>query len=98
MLGFGAEPHHPFHPGAVVPGAVEKHYLTGAGKMLDIALEVPGGGLPRGGFFQGHSARPPGVEMLIEAFNSAPFAGCIPTFEEDYMALTGVFSPILPFQ
>jgi len=36
--------------------------------------------------------------MLIEAFNSAPFAGCIPTFEEDYMALTGVFSPILPFQ
>src|SRR5699024_10339246 len=37
----GAEAHDALHPSAGVPRAVEAYDLTGGGKLLDVALEVP---------------------------------------------------------
>ena len=37
----GAEAHHPFDAGAVVPGPVEQHDLPGRRQVGDVALEVP---------------------------------------------------------
>ena len=41
VLLLGAEAHHSFDPGAVVPGPVEQHDLALRGQVLDVALEVP---------------------------------------------------------
>ena len=40
MLLLGAEAHHVFDAGPVVPAAVEDHDLAGRGKVLDVALHV----------------------------------------------------------
>ena len=40
VLLVGAEPHHAFDAGPVVPAPVEDHDLAGGGKMLHVALHV----------------------------------------------------------
>ena len=66
--------------------------------MLDVALEVPGGGFARGGLFERYGASTTGVEVLVKALDGATLACCVTAFEEDDVALAGVFGPVLPFE
>ena len=71
VLSVGAEAHDALDAGAVVPGAVEEHDLAAGWEVLDVALEVPAGGLALGRLLQGDGARTTGVEVLVEALDGA---------------------------
>ena len=98
MLGFGAKAHDAFDAGAVVPGAVEKYHFPASWKMLDIALEVPGGGFAWRRLLERNGACTAGVEVLVEAFDRSAFTCGVAAFEKDNVALSGFFGPILEFQ
>ena len=98
MLRVGAESHDTFDAGAVVPGAVEEHDLAAGREVLDVALEVPAGGLALGWLLQGDGAGTTGVEMLVEALDGATLTGGVATLEEDDVLLAGVLGPVLPLQ
>jgi hypothetical protein len=98
VLVVGAEPHHPLHPGPVVPGPVEQDHLPGRGQALDVALEVPLPALPIAWTLQSHCRRPSGVEVLGEALDRSALACGISSFEENDDALTCVFDPVLKLQ
>src|SRR5215212_1164221 len=40
MLFFRAKAHHILHPGAIVPTAIEDHYLAGGGEVLHVTLDI----------------------------------------------------------
>ena len=98
MLRLGAEAHDALHAGAVVPRAVEEDDLSGRWEVLDVALEVPGGGFTRGGLFQRDDAGTTGVEVLVEAFDGAALAGGVASFEKDDVALACGLGPVLPLE
>ena len=98
MLGFRTKAHHALHAGTVVPRAVEEDDLSASWEVLDVALEVPRGGLTWGRLFQGDDARTTGVEVLVEALDGATLTGGIATLEENDVALAGFLGPVLPLQ
>ena len=58
VLLLGAKAHDLLDPGPVVPGAVEKHDLSGGRQMCDVAVEIPLAAFGLGRFGQrNHSAR-----------------------------------------
>ena len=93
-----AEPHHAFHPGAIVPAAVEHHDFAARGQVFDIALEVPLAAFDIAGLFQRDHARAARVQMLHEALDRAALARGIPPFEQDHHALLRFLHPLLQFQ
>jgi hypothetical protein len=98
VLVVGAELHHPFHAGPVVPGPVEHDDLTGRGQVRDVALEVPLGALPLAGLLQRDDAGAAGVEVLGEPLDGAALAGGVPALEQEHQALPAVLDPVLELE
>jgi len=90
-----AEAHHPFHPGAVVPGAVVEHHFTGGRQVGDVALEEPFALFLVGGFGERHHAGVARVEVFHVALDRAALAGGVAAFEEDDEFLPGLLCPDL---
>jgi len=95
---FIAEPHHPFHAGAVVPGSVEQGDLARRRKMLDVALEIPLATFHFAWFFQRDHVRPARIEMLHEALDSAALACSVAALEQDDHLLPGFLHPGLKLE
>ena len=79
----GAEAHHAFDAGAIIPAPVEQHDLSAGGQMEGIALEIPLAALALRGRRQRHGAADPGIETLGDAFDDAALARRIPPLEDD---------------
>ena len=79
----GAEAHHPFDAGAIVPAAVEEHDLAAGRQVRDIALEVPLGALTLGRRRQRHGAADARIETLGDPFDGPPLARRVPSLEDD---------------
>ena len=79
----GAESHHPFHPGPVVPAAVKEDHLTGSRQMRHIALKIPLGFLFLGGGTQRNHPGKARIQAFGDAFDRAALPGGIATFEQD---------------
>ena len=79
----GAEAHHPFDAGAVVPAAVEQHDLAAGRQMRDIALEVPLAALALGRRGQRHGAADARVETLGDPLDGAALARRVASLEDD---------------
>src|SRR5439155_6563955 len=95
VLLFGAEPHHPFHAGPVVPAAVEQNDLAALGKVGDVALEVPLGLLALVRRRQGGQAARPGAEVVADALDDAALAGGVAALEHDGHPLLLLPDPFL---
>ena len=95
MYSLGAEAHHPFHPGPVVPRAVEHDDLARRGQMRHVTLEVPLSPLPLGRLGQRHDRGPARVQVLGEALDRAALAGRVAALEDDHDALPGGLHPVL---
>ena len=93
VLLVGAEAHHPFDAGAVVPTAVEQHDLAFTGEVLYVALEVPPALLLLGGLGEGRRPWHRGVEVFHEAFDGAALAGGVAALEHHADALPGLLDP-----
>ena len=93
----GAEAHHALHAGAVVPRAVEDDDLSGGGKLLDVALEVPLALLARVGGWQSLNAADARAEVLGDALNRGPLARRIAPLHHDDDAGSGFHHPLLHF-
>jgi len=91
------ETHDALYPGAVVPGAVEQHDLSGARQMRYIALEVPLRLFPISRRGQGNDATDARVQPLHDPFDGATLAGGISAFEDDDQLIAGVHHPFLQF-
>ncbi len=87
VLRLGAKAHHPLHPGAVVPTAVEQHEFGGRRQIRHIALEVPLRLISGGGFVQRHHAGIARREVLDDALNGAILARAVAPFEQDENAV-----------
>ena len=93
-----AEAHHPLDAGAVVPGPVEQHDLTGGGQVLDVALEIPLGGFAFGGLLQRDDARAARVQVLHESLDGAALACGVTALENDDVPLAVGLAPLLQLQ
>ena len=80
---FGAEAHHAFHAGAVVPAAVENHHFAGGGQVGDVALQVDLAFFALGGGGQGDGAEHARADALGEGFDGAAFARAVAPLEDD---------------
>jgi hypothetical protein len=98
MLLGSAEPHHPLHACAVVPGPVEHHDLARSGQMRHVPLEVPLGAFALGGFLEGDDAGAARVEALHEPLDRAALAGRVAALEHKHVPGAGVLGPILQLQ
>jgi hypothetical protein len=98
VLGRDAEPHHPFHPGAGIPGPIEQHNLAGGGQVGEVALEVPLGALALARLLQRHHPGPAWVQVLGEPLDRAPLAGGVAALEHDNQPLAGGLEPVLELQ
>ena len=98
MLGLSTETHHALNARTVVPGTVEEDDLASAWKVLDVALEVPGGGLTRRRLFQSDSTSTTRIQVLVKTLNGAALTSGVTAFEEDDVLLTSFLGPVLPLQ
>src|ERR1700733_7157910 len=90
VLALGAEAHHPFDAGAVVPGSVEQHHLTSGREVLDVALEVPLASLALGRRRQRDDAAHPRVRALGDALDHAALPrGVAPLEDHDDLQSLG---------
>ena len=83
ILGFGAETHDVFDPGAVIPTAVEQDDFPGGGEVRHVALKIPLRSLAFGRSGEGHYAADAWIEALGDALDSAALAGGVASFEND---------------
>ena len=90
-----AEPHHPFHAGPVVPGAVEQHDLALGRQMLDIALEIPLAAFALAGSRQCGDAHRTGAEVLGDPLDGPALARGVTTFEDHHDPRAGGLDPLL---
>ncbi len=93
----GAESHHVFHAGAVVPTAIEQHDLPCGGQMGDVALEIPARLFTFGGGAQGHDPANAWIHGLGNSLDDAPLAGGVATFEDQHDLQFFVLDPFLQF-
>ena len=82
MLLGRAEAHHRLDPGAIVPGAVEGHELSGGRELADVALEIPLSALGLGRLGQCDVARPARVHVLADRIDRAALAGGVASLED----------------
>ena len=89
MLGLlgRAEAHDLFHPGAVVPGAVEQYGLPGGGEPVDITLEIPLRAFPVIGLGQGRDEIVARIEIFQIRLDGAALAGGVAPLEDDHDAV-----------
>jgi hypothetical protein len=80
---FGAETHHPFDAGAVVPAAIEDHHLAGRREVGHIALHVHLALLPVAGRRQGDHPEHARADTLGERLDGAALAGGVASLEHD---------------
>ena len=90
--------HDTFNAGAVVPGTIEEHDLSGSGKVIHIALEVPLGAFLLRRLLQSYHPRTSGIEMFHEALDGATLASCIPALEHDHVPVVIALRPLLQLQ
>ena len=90
-----AESHHVFHPGAVIPTAIEEQNLASGGEVLHIALEIPLGLLLIRGCAQRHYPATAWVEGLGYPLDRSALASGVPPFKEQDDAIAAVFDPVL---
>ena len=93
ILRVRAVPHHVLDAGAVVPGAVHQHDLTGGRQVRDVALEVPLRLLALGRGRQRDGARDAGVEELRDTADGRALAGGIATLEDHHDPRPGRLHP-----
>ncbi|MCY1293467.1 hypothetical protein D9M70_427270 [compost metagenome] len=98
VLTRGAEAHHVFDAGAVVPGAVEQHDFTGGRQVLHVTLEIPLAAFGFRRLFKCHHTRAARVHVFHEAFDGAALAGGIAAFEQDHHALPALAHPGLELE
>ena len=95
MLLLGAEAHHVFDPGPVVPAAVEDDHLAGGWKVRHIALNI------HLRFFavrrgrQGHGTEDPGADLFRHGADGAALAGGIAALKDHYDPQALVLHPLL---
>ena len=96
MLLLGAEAHHVFHAGAVVPAAIEDHDFAGRREVLRGSAAYTSASFSRsdgaGSATTPENAR---AHALGNRPDGAAFAGCIAALEDDDDLLAGVLHPIL---
>src|ERR1700716_3507476 len=83
VLALGAESHHVFDAGAVVPAAIEDDDLAGRRKALDVALHEQLRFLSIRRRRQGDRAKHPRAHALGEGLDGSAFAGRIASLEHD---------------
>ena len=95
VFAVGAEAHHAFDAGAVVPTAIEQHHFAGRGKMRHIALEIPTCFFPFGRRAECDDAADSRIQAFSDSLDDAPFSGRIAPFEnhDDFQSL--VLDPFL---
>jgi hypothetical protein len=98
VLVVGAEAHHPFDAGAVVPGAVEQRDLAGGRQVLHVALEIPLAAFQFRGLFQRDDAGAPRVQVFHEALDGAALARRVAALEQDHHLLAGFLDPGLQLE
>ena len=94
----GAEAHHAFDAGTVVPGAVEEDHFPCGRQMGDVALEEPLGGFAFTGLFQRHDAGPARVQVLGEPLDGSALAGGVSALEEHHESAPGGLDPDLQLE
>jgi hypothetical protein len=94
VFGFGAEPHQPFDPRAVVPTAVEDHELAGRRHVRDVSLEVPLRALAIRRLGQCHHAHLPRVEAPGQRRDRSAFAGRVTPLQHDHHSFAGLLQPV----
>ncbi|MNT05745.1 hypothetical protein D3C72_1403770 [compost metagenome] len=81
MLVLGAEAHHMFHTGPVVPTAIEKGELAGRRQLGRIAAEVPGASVTVGWLPQCDDARFTRTEVFDNALDGPILPRRIPSLK-----------------
>src|SRR6516164_169011 len=71
IFSVGAEPHHAFNAGTIVPAAIEEHQFLRRRQMRSVALEVPRDAILVRGLAERHDADFTRAEMLGDAPNGA---------------------------
>ncbi len=95
VLRFGAEAHHIFDPGAIVPAAVEDHDLARGRQMGDVALQVELRLLPVGGRGQRNHPEHARAHPLGDRLDRPALAGGVAALEHDDDAQALVLDPFL---
>ena len=80
----GAVAHDALDAGAVVPAAVEDHYLAGRRQLRDVALDIHLGLLAVGRRRQRHHPEYPRADPLGEALDDPALAGGVAALEDDH--------------
>ena len=95
VLFFGAEAHHVFNSGPVIPTPVEDDDFAARGKSFNVALRVDLRPLPFRGRWERYDAKDTRADALHDPFDDATFAGSIPSFKKDDYARVGRLYPLL---
>ena len=95
VLFLGAEAHHMFHAGTVVPAAIEDHDFSGRGKMSEVTLYVDLGLLAVGGRRQRYEPEGARADALGQGADRSALAGSVAAFEDDDDPLAGRLDPVL---
>ncbi|MNC33952.1 hypothetical protein D3C75_823640 [compost metagenome] len=82
-LFFAAEAHHPLDTGAVVPAAVEDHYLARGRQVAQVALHIHLGLFPLGRCRQRHHAEYSRADALGNGLDGTALAGAIAALEDN---------------
>ncbi len=94
LLG-GAESHHPFDAGPVVPAPVEDDHLAGRREVRQVPLDVHLGLLALGRRRQRDHPEHPGADPLGDRLDGAALAGGVAALEHDADLGPGVLDPLL---
>src|SRR5215467_9006019 len=95
MLFLGAEAHHVFHPGAVVPAPVKDYDLPGCRETLYIALNVHLGLLSIRRGRQSYQPENAGADALRDGAYRPAFTSSIAPLEDDDHSEPFILDPIL---
>ena len=95
VLRLGAEAHHIFDAGPIVPAAVEDHDFARGREMGDVALQVELRLLAIGGSGEGDDAKNARTDLFSECFYGPALAGGVASLEHDDDAQALLLDPIL---